>query len=446
MPRAPSSGRFRSGSVFPTRRWTVSDWRIVSRTTPRVMPEVLARDLEYLLGSVSGLRRKVLLPRRRPSAHGLATTLPLLPEQIPSRGEPLPLGVRDLRKGWAHMSFDRKRLGATFAFAAFTLAQVALAGCGSSGGGEAGGEVDNVTWGTSSQGSEFHALSVAMGDVISQETDMAASVQSVGGSDATIRAIGDGKTDVGMANSFAATNAFNGTGAFDEAVDFRLVTQGHNTLRQLIVRADSGIETPADLEGKRIVGERPALAEIRLVTDAILQAYGVNPDSVEIVSTAETNEALRALQQGTVDAVVAPGSAPSGFFIELAQNRDVEWIDLSDRMDELLQILGPGFVEGTIPAGTYNGQDEEVHTPAIPSVVAARTDMPEDAVYEIEKALAEHNDQIAAAQPQGKNWTAEAAMEETPTVPFHPGAVRYYKEAGVWTDEMQQAQDELLQG
>ena len=340
------------------------------------------------------------------------------------------------------------RARAALALGVFMLVQALVAGCGGSGGGGGGsekaGEVKDLTWGTSSQGSEFNSLSVAMGDVVTRQTGIAVSVQSVGGSDATLRAIGDGKVDLGMSNAFAATNAFNGRKPFPGPVDFRLVAQGHNTLRQLVVRADSGIRTPADLAGKRIVGERPALAEIRLVTDALLKAYGVDPSSVEIISTAETNEALRALQQGTVDAVVAPGSAPSAFFLELAQNSNVRWIDLSDKMDEVLRTLGPGFIEGTIPAGTYKRQTQEIHTVAIPSVVAARGDLPDDVVYKVTKALMEQNAKIAKAQPQGRNWAIDNSMAVTPTVPFHPGAVKYYKEAGAWTDEMQQAQDKLL--
>jgi TRAP transporter TAXI family solute receptor len=331
------------------------------------------------------------------------------------------------------------------------LALVLLVGCGGGAGGGQGegtsGEaVSEVVFGTSSQGSEFHSLSVAMADQISRQTDIAVSVQSVGGSEATVRAINDGKTDIGMANSLATTNAFEGEEPFEEPLkDIRLMIQGHNTLRQLIVRADSGIETPADLEGKRIVGERPALVEIRQLTDALLEVYDVPPDSVEIISTNETNEALDALRQGSVDAAVVPGSAGSAFFSELAQNADVRWIDFSERIDEILDVLGPAFVEGTLPAGTYKGQDEAKTVVALPSTLAARADLPEDAVYEMTKVILENSDAIAQAQRQGENWTVENSMSITPTVPFHPGAVRYYEDVGAWTEEMQQTQDELLQ-
>jgi TRAP-type uncharacterized transport system substrate-binding protein len=72
-----------------------------------------------------------------------------------------------------------------------------------------------------------------------------------------------------------------------------------------------------------------------------------------------------------------------------------------------------------------NGQCEEIRTLVIPSLVIARTNLSDDAVYEMTKAFLENNDQVAAAQPQGKDWTTEQSIAVDPTVPFHSGAVCY---------------------
>jgi TRAP transporter TAXI family solute receptor len=333
------------------------------------------------------------------------------------------------------------------------LALGLLMGCGGgAGGGQTegtpggeGAQVDNVVWGTSSQGSAPHVMSVAMADIVNQQTDIAVTVQSVGGSEATIRAINDGNADIGLINVFAGTNAFNGEPPFEQPVDLRLQIIGYTDARQLVVREDSGIETPADLEGKRVIGERPALTEIRMMTDALLEAYDVPPDSVEIISTNETNEALDALRQGTVDAAVLPGAAGSGNLVELSQTADVRWVDLSDRIDEVLEIMGPAFVEGTIPAGTYEGQEQDIVTVGIDNATVVGADVPEETVYTMTKAILESPEALEQAHPLGGEWTIENNMAATPTIPFHPGAIRYYEEAGVWTEEMQNTQDELLQ-
>jgi TRAP transporter TAXI family solute receptor len=332
------------------------------------------------------------------------------------------------------------------------LALGLLMGCGGGAGGgqgdgTSGGEgaqVDNVVWGTSSQGSSYHTLSVIMGDLISRETGIAITVQAVGGSDATARAIGEGKVDAGMIDAMAAGNAFEGDPPFDQPLDVRLLMQGNTSPVQLIVRADSGIETPEDLEEKRLIGERPALNWIRESTDAILDAYGVDPASVTIVSTADTNEAIDAMKQGSVDAWVAPGGVGAGNLTEFAQDVDVRWIDLSDEMESILEDLGPPFVEGVIPAGTYRGQEQDVHVPVYPTTVSVEAKMPEDAAYAMTKAVLENTDTLADGHQEGEDWTTENSLATKPPAPFHPGAVRYYEEVGAWTEEMQQAQDELL--
>lgn len=321
-----------------------------------------------------------------------------------------------------------------------------VAGCGAESGSGTGGEdsVDSVNFGTSSQGSSYHSLSVTMGDLISKETSIAVSVQAVGGSEATARAIGDGNVDMGMLDAMAASHSFTGEEPFEEPLDVRLLMQGNKSPVQLIARADSGIETPEDLEGKRVIGERPALSWIRSTTDAMIESYGVDPASVEIISTAETNEAFDALRQGTVDAAVLPGGLGAANLTELAQDLDIRWIDMSGEMESILDALGEEFVEGVIPAGTYKGQEQDVRVPFYSTTVSASADMPEDAAYNITKAVLENTETLAAGHPDGEEWTTENSLATMPPAPFHPGAVRYYEEAGAWTEEMQQAQDELL--
>lgn len=317
-----------------------------------------------------------------------------------------------------------------------------LVGCGESGG-QADGEGENsVVLGSASQGSDAHVTSVSMADIVSRHTDIAATVQPVGGAVAIMRAVDEGDISIGMANTAAVTNAFNGKNPFENPIDVRLQLRGFNILWQLVVREDSGIETPADLEGKRLVGERPALIEVRQVTDALLKVNDVDPGSVEIIATNETNETLNALRRGTVDAAILPGSAGAGNLSELAHTADVRWMDLSANINEMLGSLGPAFMEDTIPAGTYEGQKQDVSALATAQVTTVSADVSEEMAYTITKAILENSDEI-----QGSNsdkWTVENALSVPPTAPFHPGAVRYFKEKGAWTDELQRIQDELL--
>ncbi|MEX2290089.1 MAG: TAXI family TRAP transporter solute-binding subunit [Mycobacteriales bacterium] len=331
------------------------------------------------------------------------------------------------------------------------MSLIALSGCGGGDSGSAddaaGGSTErsSVVFGTSSVGSAYYTTAVAMSKILSDNTAVDVSVQSVGGSDATVRAMGEGHADLGMTSSEALTEGFKGEGSFEDALDVRVMAAGFGSNTQLIVRKDSGVETPADLEGKRIVGERPALSSVEKFTTAMLNAYGVDPDSVKIIATSDTDEALDALKQGTVAGVVLPGSTGAPNFKELAQNTDVRWVDMSEEIDAMLEEMGAAFSAATIPAGTYGDrQPDDVVTVSAATYLAVKADLSEESVYEMTKALFENNDSLASDVPNGKFWNVENTLDRELTVPFHPGAVRYFEETGSWSKELQEQQDSLL--
>lgn len=340
---------------------------------------------------------------------------------------------------------NRNRKRSTLLLVKSATAFLALGLLTACGGGDAAGGNDtgsNVVWGSASQGSDTYVTAVSMSDVVAQNTEIATTVQSVGGAIAILRALDDGDIGMGIGNTAAVTSAFAGEAPFEAPVPVRVQLKGFQVPWQLIVRADSGIDEISDLEGKRLAGERPALMEVRAVTDAILEAGNVDPSTVNIVSTNETNEVIDALKQGTLDAAVLPGSAGASNLSQLAFSSDVKWVDLSDHVDRMLESLGGAFEAGTIPAETYEGQMQDVTTVATTQVTVAGKDVPEETVYAITKALVENSNKIQGPSPE--SWSVENTLSTPPTVPFHPGAIRYFDEVGVWTDDLQAAQDELL--
>lgn len=306
--------------------------------------------------------------------------------------------------------------------------------------------VKEITIGTSSVGSTFYTLSVAMGDVVSKHTDIGASVVSVGGADATLRAIGDGKTEMGMVHTWSLYKAYKGEEPFNSAVDVRSVIWGQESGNCLVARADRGIQSPADLKGKTIVGERPALKSVDEYTYVLLDIYGIPRDQVKVISTAETREAMQAMQQGTVDAVVLPCGLRAPHVVELAESVDAVVLDIpDDKMAELLARTTPGAVKADNPPNTYKGQQGDASIPAYLTVLVAAADLPEDVVYKVTKAIIERQDDLVAAHPTGRAWSLENTMRDVNfAVPFHPGAIKYFKERGVWTDAHEATQKKLL--
>jgi uncharacterized protein len=318
-----------------------------------------------------------------------------------------------------------------------------LAACGGGSDAASPGAADNnVVWGSSSQGSDTYVTAVSMSDVVAKNSEVATTVQAVGGAVAIVKALETGDVGMGIVNSAAASSAFKGDAPFEEPVDVRMHLRGYEVPWQLIVRKDAGIDDPSDLAGKRLAGERPALVELRAVTDAMLEASGVNPDEVKMVSTNETNEVIDALQQGTLDAAVLPGSIGASNLSQLAFTGDVAWIDLSAQAESMVGALGSAFSSSTIPAGTYDGQVDDVTTVAHTQVTVARDDLSEETVYNMTKALIENASDIQGSSPE--MWSVENTLSVPPAVPFHAGAIKYFDEIGAWTEELQEAQDELM--
>jgi len=307
---------------------------------------------------------------------------------------------------------------------------------------------ESIAVGTSSIGSAVYVVAAGATDFISKYTPMSATVEAVGGSDANARALSAGKVDASFLNSFAAANAFQGTLQFAEEgkIPIRLLAQGYSSFRGLVATPGSGIKSGADLKGKKLIAKRKALAELEMVADAILKAYGIDKADVTYIETAQTPEAVDALRAGTVDASIFPAGYPNPNLTELSETVGLTFVSFpEDKMEIILKELGPAFFSDVTPAGTYKGQDEDVHWPALTMTFATTEGFPEEAAYQVVKAVMGHYDEFKLVHHSATFFTPERSLAHF-GVPFHPGAIRYYKEIGAWTPNNEQTQESLLKG
>lgn len=291
-----------------------------------------------------------------------------------------------------------------------------------------------LSFGTSSVGGVFYALSIVISNAVTKTTDINLTVEPVGGSDATARGIGANKVDIGMVNASSAVEASQGSGSFEKTgkIPLALIAQGQDSLRQIVVRNDSGIKTIKDLTGKRFIARRKANPDMEMIANILFELYDVDKKGVRVLETAESNEAIEALKVGTADAALFPAGVPAAFLMDLAQSTSVTFLSIpDDKLTPLLKKLGPAFHRGMIPPNTYRGQTHEVRTPAISALIVCRADLPEETIYKITRAIFRNHDEIKAGHAAGRDWNLQNTMKEPP-IPFHPGAIRFFKEAGVW--------------
>jgi TRAP transporter TAXI family solute receptor len=297
--------------------------------------------------------------------------------------------------------------------------------------------------GVSSSGSVFYTLGVGLGAMLGKYANISATAEPVGGSTANMFALGADKVDLAIANAGASYDALHGNKPFKNKITVRLLAQGAPNLRQIIVRTGSGINKPEDLAGKTIIGKRPALPEVALITDALLKVYGIDPNKVKIVSTTNTGEAVNAIKSGTVDAVVMPGSAGAGYLQRLMRDKTIEYLNIPEDKMKAIAAMLPKYIKVTkLPAKTYEGQNEAINVFGMATYLVAAGRVPDETVYKVTKTLFDHINEFHSFHAAAKEWTLEQTLE-LPTIPYDAGAIRYFKERNVWTPELTKEQAEL---
>ncbi len=303
---------------------------------------------------------------------------------------------------------------------------------------------DAIRIGTSSIGSSYYTLAVAASEVVHEYAQINSTVQAVGGSAPNIFALGNERIDFAITNSFAAYSGFYGLNEFIEPIDLRIVMKGQVTHRHFLIRKGSGIVSPYDFIGRTIIGERPSNPDMRMIMDSLISIYQLPKSQINIVSTTNSSEALKALQVGSVDAVLFPFSNRNALVQQALNNEIVEFLYIpADKRDEILENLPETIHGSTIKKQTFLNQEKDIPTFSIDTLLTVRADLEDETVYKVAKTLFDHNQELAVYIGNASEWTAEEALRNF-SLPFHDGVIRYFREAGLWSAELENDQAMLL--
>lgn len=304
----------------------------------------------------------------------------------------------------------------------------------------------SVAIGTTSIGSSTYIISVRIADLISKYTGINAIAEVGGGADAIARLLRDGRVQLAMLSSFAAEHAYKGDEQFSKEgkIPVRALIWGSPSLRQPIARAASGIKTIADFSGKRILAGRTVALDTIIVFKALLKVYGVEPSTVKALEYSKPKEIMDALKSGTADGVIWPVSIANPNVIELQETVKLVFPSISkDKWDPLLKQLGPAFYIETVPANTYKNQPEDVYVPSLRMGLSTLESFPEETAYRIVKTLFDHQEEFKLVHPTAKYYNTQNSLNHF-CIPFHLGAIKYYKEIGVWKEEHEYKQRAIL--
>lgn len=286
----------------------------------------------------------------------------------------------------------------------------------------------DLTVGTASQGGTYFVYGNGLASFIGEELGLNASGEVTGGPVQNVTLVQTGDHDVGLVTLGPAFEAWTGESELAPGLehrDIRALFPMYQTPFQVITLASSGIESVSDLEGQRVsVG--PAGGTPGTYWPRFIETLGVDAN----VSYAGAADAAGQLKDGLIDAFAFAAGVPISAFSQLAAEADVVMFGFTPEEHATILDNHPEVSALTIPAGTYAGHDYDQTTVAMWNFAIAHADMPESLAYEITKLAMENHDRMMQIHAAARETLPEN-VDKNGFMPFHPGAVRYFEEAGI---------------
>ncbi|WP_091288451.1 TAXI family TRAP transporter solute-binding subunit [Amycolatopsis xylanica] len=313
------------------------------------------------------------------------------------------------------------------ASALLVIAMLAVAGCGGKqatrAGDGAGCEAADgrITIATGNSGGVYYVLGGGLAQLISGNTKLKATAAETGASVQNIQQLVNKDYDIAFSQGDTATDAVNGTGPFaGKPQKIQALARIYPNSTHVLVRSDAGINTVADLRGKRVSTGSPK-SGTEVVANRLLQAAGLNPETdvqAQRLDLAKTSDGMKS---GTLDALVWVGGLPTAQITDITTSMKgkVKLLDLSALVEPLKKV-NPGYGPGIIPAASY-GLGADVPTFVVPNMLLVREDFPAANACAITKLIFDKRADLEKVHPAAKQIDKVTARQTDP-VPLHAGA------------------------
>lgn len=297
-----------------------------------------------------------------------------------------------------------------------------------------------LRWGSSSLGSTGYVIIEALASTVSRHTDIKNSSLATAGGAENMALIGSGQLELGQTTSSDWKLATEGLPPFRSPVEAQQMLSYTVWNIPLLVRADSGIESVADLAGKRVM---PAQAGggTALMVKTLLEAAGV-ADKVRW-NYGSWNDTYNAFKSGAADAVAAvlTSGRPSPQVTEVQSAVALRVLPFEEEVLQKARQINPGILRAEVTPQQWNAVgDKTLMIPSIAGILAVRPDIDAETGYKIVKAIYDHAEDVRKVgiqlQDVRPDFATKYLMAE---YPVHPGAARYFKEKGLWRDDLQVA-------
>jgi uncharacterized protein len=320
--------------------------------------------------------------------------------------------------------------------AACALAAIVLCiACSPANSGSAGSK-KRLSIATGGTGGVFYPYGGGIAKVITEHLDNTeATAEVTAASVDNLKFLKQGTSDLAFTMADMAQDAVMARDVFSDfgAVPVRALAVLYSSYSHLVTQEGSGVSTIADLRG-HVVSTGAAGSGTTVIAHRMLQAAGLDPGRDIREQSLGVAQSVDALKDGKIDAFFWNGGLPTASILDLVNTPGlrVRFIPTDGQLPQLEKLFGPSlYYREVIPKATYDN-DTEIPVVAVANLLVASESMPEELAHDITQLLFDRQSELAAIHPQARTLSLKTALTGSP-VPFHPGAIRFYRERNVWT-------------
>ena len=282
---------------------------------------------------------------------------------------------------------------------------------------------------TGGAGGVYQVYGGGLADLLSDELpDSPTTAETTSASVDNLLLVANGDSDIAFSLADSTIDAVEGEESFGQPLRLRALATLYPNITQVVVKADSGIETLEDMEGKTIsVGSPGSGTEV--IALRLLGVAGLDPDEDIGKRQLGVGESVQALRDGSIDGFFWSGGVPTGAVTDLATTDDIRLLNLQDYLAPMQEEFGEAYSEAEVEDDEYEGVPGTT-TIGVPNLLMVNEEMSDDLAFSITEALYGGKDRLATVVPAAESLDPAKGQEVVTPVELHPGAQRFYQEQG----------------
>lgn len=303
--------------------------------------------------------------------------------------------------------------------------------------------LDRLTIGTGPTGALYNQIGTVLSSLYQEKTGTPGAARPYTGTTSYLPLVHTGDIEGGILGGLETRDAYAGEGNFPQAMNnLRALLVVSRPSFQFFTRAEDGMTSVADLKGKSVVTKFRAIAGFDQVIDATLGSANITSDDVNGVTVAGIVDAIGAVRDGRVDSTMVALGIPPLREADAAIPGGIRVLTLGDNHEAVTDVLGLQ-VSNVGPSPAQVGIDAPIEAVSFNTFLNVGASMSDDDAYDLAKVIHSNWDEAQKALPPLRGMKPEWMVPARLSHPYHPGAIRYFKEQGMWSDDHQTQQDAL---